>query len=392
MLIFSLVPSHAEAKTSYSAYKKVVQKLEKKHGKMSYVSDFEYSDGLTGCKLGGVAYIDLIDMNGDNKKELLVYYENGKEQMWKDYTYEVYTMKGKKAVKAGKGSTQFNSQTPYTSLATKEIDDKTYLLANVPDGDVNDLTYYTINDYKLKKAVSFRITGLIPEGSGIKRIVNGKEVEDEEYKKYSEKWNGGEETKVYNLNSSGSAFLTATINKTNETRKKLGLKTIDLSDDIAKTAWKEEYRDFVTSHSGYSFALIDIDGDEIPELYADSNQTAAGAIICSYGSGSLETLDVASLGLKYISGVGYFYVGSGRQGSYADTVYQLSNGKFTLIGEGYRIQDPTVRNASMEYSWEGTSMSESEYYAQIDQYISASSSGYASSNMVSSSEILSQLN
>ncbi len=382
LLVVGFVPTKVEAKTSYSAYKKVIQKLEKEYGKMSVIQNYTYSGGTTVTKLGGVAYINMFDMNGDGSDELIVYYDNGGTEAHSDYTYEIYTMKGKKAVLAGTGTDQIGVQIieDYTMVST--VEGITYFVTLV---DYRDLTYYTIEDYKLTQVISYQANGV-----SLNHFVNGEEVSDEEFNEVIEKWSTNAETTDYYFTTSSSYnSLDSTVESTNSTRKKLGLKTIDLDDELNEGAWKTAYSDFVTSHSEFEFCLVDLNGDSIPELYGDSAITATGSIIATYSDGSVNSKVIGVSGLMVVDGNEYFHEIGGRQGYYYDTIYQLKDGEFIQVAKGEYEQE--TLDSETTYMWEGSSVSESEYKANINKYIDTSKEESAYKNCTDADTVKAQI-
>ncbi len=246
VLVLGFVPMRLEAKTSYSAYKKVVKKLEKKYGSVGtgtvVQSGYEY-DCLTG-----VAYLNLIDINADGSDELIVYYKNGSEEMHKAYTYEVYTMKGKKAVKAGSGDDVTGIQSAYSTAITLEVNGNNYF---VVDQDTDEY-FYTIEDYTLTPAVYFGLGMNVDGGS-----INGETVSSDEFSDFREEWLVSGQMTSYSLVAGSTSDLQKTIDLTDETREVLGLKS--------------QSSDSTTSVDGYYKAELTGDASGVESMNIDGN-------------------------------------------------------------------------------------------------------------------------
>ena len=113
--------------------------------------------------------------------------------------------------------------------------------------------------------------------------------------------------------------------------------------EIADYSWKPAYIDYIErntktydSWSGTyveEFKLIDINGDAIPELYINFMYGYAGNSVISYYNGSLIEVNFSG-GLTYIEGQGLFCSSGRGSTGYRDTIYQMEDGEFTVLGEG----------------------------------------------------------
>ena len=99
--------------------------------------------------------------------------------------------------------------------------------------------------------------------------------------------------------------------------------------------WKEAYVEYIDSLKQLNmagFALIDLDGNGIPELYFDSGFTAGGGSLSGYSDGAINTVRIGSGGNYYAGN--HLCCDSGRMGGYTNTVYEVGNGKISMVFSG----------------------------------------------------------
>ncbi|MCB6616368.1 hypothetical protein [Ruminococcus sp. 210702-SL.1.03] len=114
--------------------------------------------------------------------------------------------------------------------------------------------------------------------------------------------------------------------------------------------WKQAYIDYIdnTIAENFSdssmffevsqFAIIDIDGDEVPEVFYDSGFGAGGSGLLTYADGEVSEIHGGnSSGIYYIEAGGIFKYNSGHMDSFTDDVYTISGGKpkLKLSGKYY---------------------------------------------------------
>jgi len=145
--------------------------------------------------------------------------------------------------------------------------------------------------------------------------------------------------------------------------------------------WKQAYIDFLSnmyrepdSLSGEYreiYKLVDINGDDIPELYINSGTTAGGDILCSYYNSEVITQWMWNYGFSYIEGKNLFCDSGGHMDGYCDKVYTIDNGTFAMIYDGeYGAMDNShvqYDNAGLpiyDYYANGTKVSSEEEYKQ----------------------------
>lgn len=100
--------------------------------------------------------------------------------------------------------------------------------------------------------------------------------------------------------------------------------------------WKDMYIDYISSidiGAGMEkFALIDVDGNGIPELFYSSGFEMGGGSISTVSQGQINTIRTGSGGIFYwntrVSCIG------GRQGRYAKKVFYISGGTLHCVFDG----------------------------------------------------------
>nr|MBQ8245158.1 hypothetical protein [Oscillospiraceae bacterium] len=145
------------------------------------------------------------------------------------------------------------------------------------------------------------------------------------------------------------------------------------SEPVAVTAenWKQAYHDFIIkdvesseyAHDNnvnyFSYHLIYLNEDEIPELWINYAITAAGCRLVTVADGDLyNTL----LGCGWLSYTDYRNTFCHRYGKTGDpTVYSLEHGSLIELGSGSQYGD--------EYFWDEAAVSKEVYEQKLNQYV-----------------------
>ena len=187
--------------------------------------------------------------------------------------------------------------------------------------------------------------------------------------------------KVYS--SSGADYYWYDLNMVNftlvpdyATPVELNTATNNISED---SGWKEAYINYLNEHKNIEywfdsivfpeFKLVNINNDNIPELYIDYQTSADGSVICTYYDGKVVEQPMCDLGFSYIEGQNIFRDCGGSMDAYGDRIYSIENGQFVLIHEGEygaadnsNVQYDSDGNPIYSYYWDGTEVSsETEY-------------------------------
>ena len=189
---------------------------------------------------------------------------------------------------------------------------------------------------------------------------------------------------------------TTTNPSTNDTQKDDGATFFD---------WKTAYLDFIErreSDYGFDFryALVYIDNDDIPELYAMGACEADGDLICSFRNGCMiEQYLSRNAGGKYVERSGIVINQNGHMGQYYDNVYKLDqNGFSQILKASYTEHYVPLENSKNddyeiinEYFINGKTVSKDEYNAAINATVDLSQAVEFYENSVSYDVIKQQI-
>lgn len=145
------------------------------------------------------------------------------------------------------------------------------------------------------------------------------------------------------------------------------------TDDIPSEPWKKSYLDYINSHNQFTVSkLVNINNDDIPELYINFGTTASGDTICSFTNGKLIEQQLYNGGLSYLEGQNLFMDSGGHMDGYYNKIYTIENGQFILLYSGeFGAED----NANVQYDssgmpiynyyWDGVQVSSQEEYMNL---------------------------
>ena len=147
--------------------------------------------------------------------------------------------------------------------------------------------------------------------------------------------------------------------------------------------WKTAYLDFIESRESeydfdYRYALVYVDNDDIPELYAMGVCEADGDLICSYKNGCvIEQRLARMLGGKYVERSGIVINQNGHMGQYYDNVYKLDqNGFSQILKASYTERYVTLESGDLEiineYFIDGKAVSKDEYNNAVNSAVDLS--------------------
>ena len=157
-----------------------------------------------------------------------------------------------------------------------------------------------------------------------------------------------------------------------------GQATAEESGDTQETPdvsseWKQAYIDYINSHGQFEISkLVNINNDEIPELYINFGTTASGDVLCSYAEGTVIEQPMYNYGFSYIEGQNLFRDLGGHMDVYYDKIYTIQDGQFAMLYSGdYGAEDNS--NVQLDesgmpiynYYWNGTQVSSQEEYMTL---------------------------
>lgn len=143
-------------------------------------------------------------------------------------------------------------------------------------------------------------------------------------------------------------------------------------EDPVDNAWKQAYIEYINSNQyqyncEYYYKLVDINGDDIPELYTSSSVAAYGGSICTYIDGKVVEQRLTVMSLSYIEGQNLFLNSGGKMDHYYDYIYRTNGSRFEKVHSGEYYREGF--NIDLIYNWDGRQVSETEYNAQLNQVI-----------------------
>lgn len=162
--------------------------------------------------------------------------------------------------------------------------------------------------------------------------------------------------------------------------------TTEVPEETESLTWQKAYIDYIESffeenseiYSYFSFSLIYLDDDDIPELFVNTGGEASGEIVATFFNGQLQTEQLSRLGSEYIERSGLLYCDNGHMGHYPVYIIKLENGEFSEIGSGLRTYRAAEEGEDTfyaldengepinEFYWEEQPVSEDEFYENID--------------------------
>lgn len=148
-------------------------------------------------------------------------------------------------------------------------------------------------------------------------------------------------------------------------------------------SWKSSYIEYIDQYvtndenfrDSASFYLLNINGDDIPELHIQSGFGYGGSKLATYSDTGIEELFFGnSSGVSYIEGENVFDYSGGHMDNYYDAVYKIESGKFVLIGSGdygaidnSRVEIDENGEPVYVYYWNDKEVSKSEYKAELNK-------------------------
>lgn len=123
--------------------------------------------------------------------------------------------------------------------------------------------------------------------------------------------------------------------------------------------------------SSFTYSLIYVDEDDIPELVADSGHEAGGCTILTWHDGSMDVMFTDRLYFDYIEKHNLLCNSDGHMGYYYDLIYTVENGKWVCLEEGIITEQHIDENSVgdegyydfyFSYEWNGQEVSEQKYF------------------------------
>ncbi len=135
--------------------------------------------------------------------------------------------------------------------------------------------------------------------------------------------------------------------------------------------WKKAYLDYLDKQgeyaNSYSYSLIYVNDDDIPEFVQDTGISAGGCQILTFHDGSVDEVQIWRCNFSYIKNGNLLCNFGGHMGSYYDYVYTIEDGKWVSVAEGEYGDGPggfqldENGNEIFVYQWNGKEVNEEEY-------------------------------
>lgn len=148
------------------------------------------------------------------------------------------------------------------------------------------------------------------------------------------------------------------------------------ADSYEMEDWERAYLDFVNSleqGSYFTYSLIYVDEDEIPELVLDTGVEAGGCNILTWHDGVLDGLQTMRLNFTYIKKGNLLCNSDGHMGYYYDSVFTIEDGKWVIVAGGTYEDGPNGPRLDendmfiYDYYWMDQAVDQEEYEAELEK-------------------------
>ena len=144
---------------------------------------------------------------------------------------------------------------------------------------------------------------------------------------------------------------------------------------VVRDTWRTAYRAWLQQNGeGYfSYDLIYVNDDTVPELVVSTGAEAGGCQILTYGAAGLQVLQTRRLHFTYVNHGNLLCNSDGHMDSYYDDVYTIENGRWRCIANGVSwgyygdYSEVLGRYLCMNYQWNGQKVSIAEFLNALSQ-------------------------
>ena len=140
-------------------------------------------------------------------------------------------------------------------------------------------------------------------------------------------------------------------------------------------SWQDEYivkaQSACQSNPDTNIYLINLDGDDVPEMVMNYGSVAASEELFYMDGGEVKSWMYEYYAFHYIPGSGMIRISGGRQGSYGDEIYRKSGDRFIMLASGtYTLHSSEpdrdadgafILNDKFTYEWMGQSVDADAY-------------------------------
>lgn len=337
----------------YKAYCEVVKNLIDKCGEGRY-SNSTYTNYLTGLSV-----VRLIDFDGDGQEELLCAYSSG------NTTYsniqEIFCYKNGKAVSIYKGQVSSNRGGVAAPCIEYMIcDDHVYFLTESQCGPVYEGKWRDIDGIHNNVVYSFfQNYKEVYNINGQKTTQSGFEAAEKQFYQSGQTYTIQLYTTSTDISTQYYEVGDRVLEETQKTLEKIGYKN--------DAEWKTAYIKFVESLSTainsdsnwVEYSLINIDEDDIPELWIIMPYGISGGVLCTYHEGKVIQMEISVYGFSYLERENLFANNYLKQGRYSHAIYTINNGEFLMLHSGRYCEE---KNTYIPYTWDDKVLKSKEEY------------------------------
>lgn len=170
--------------------------------------------------------------------------------------------------------------------------------------------------------------------------------------------------------------------------------------EASSDEWKQAYINWVNQRPDWTYVLIDVNGDDIPEIATIGTCMADGGAVATYANGEVQELQTYRAGIFYMQGQNAIDNEDGNMGNYYDRVFKIEDGKWVQIGDGaygdesddpVEIDEYGNDTINFKYTWNGKDVSEEEYSSNLGKVFNIDRAELISEQGISASEIITQI-
>lgn len=138
--------------------------------------------------------------------------------------------------------------------------------------------------------------------------------------------------------------------------------------------WQKAYATAIRDgkDAGFTYCLIDVNGDDTPELVVNTGFEAGGCQIYTYSDGQAHVLPTNRLHFTYLPGQNLLCNSEGSMGYYYDIISQIQDGKWVTVVSGEydttngECDEERGRYICRNYIWNQKPVTREAYMAAFD--------------------------
>ena len=154
----------------------------------------------------------------------------------------------------------------------------------------------------------------------------------------------------------------------------LELSDIPKSVEYKGKTWQKAYAAAIRNEkdAGCTYCLIDVDGNDIPEMVVNTGFEAGGCLIYTYSDGQAHVLPTNRLHFTYLPGQNLLCNSEGSMGYYYDIISRIQDGKWEIVARGEydtttgECDEERGRYICQNYTWNQKPVTREAYMAAFD--------------------------